>query len=218
MKANRKPPFSYNLFFLIPFMIWVILGGAVQFFFNKQELFAFVNTHYNTVADSMLYFLTFMGEGTVIFPVLLFCWLYKKENRTRPFFFAILLANIGAFLLAQAIKNIVNAPRPLNVFDDAAWVHVLPNWKHYYHNSFPSGHTTGAFAMFSFVAFILKKSYRFWGLAFFILALTVAYSRLYLAAHFFLDVYVGSIIGTVFSILAVSIFFQQEKLRSNDTL
>jgi membrane-associated phospholipid phosphatase len=41
----------------------------------------------------------------------------------------------------------------------------------------------------------------------------VGYSRMYLAAHFFLDVYVGSILGTVFTtvIFAMMNKYRQDK-------
>ncbi|RYZ48512.1 MAG: phosphatase PAP2 family protein, partial [Sphingobacteriales bacterium] len=45
--------------------------------------------------------------------------------------------------------------------------------------------------------------YRWLAVVFFVLAMAVGYSRIYLAAHFFIDVYVGSIIGVVFTILVV---------------
>lgn len=209
MKQKRNVHFTYNPFFLIPFFIWIILGSLVQFFFDKQQLFSLVNSHYTNTLDIIMSFITTWGEGSFIIPVLLLLWLYKKEHRHTVFLWTILLANIGAFLFSQAIKNIINAPRPLNYFHEATWIHILPNWAHYYHNSFPSGHTTGAFALFSFVSFLLKGKYRVFGLLFFLMALTVAYSRLYLAAHFFMDVYTGSIVGTVFSTLAFTIFFKR---------
>jgi membrane-associated phospholipid phosphatase len=74
--------------------------------------------------------------------------------------------------------------------------------------SFPSGHTCTAFCLFCFLAFILTPRYKWLGLVFFILAMAVGYSRIYLAAHFFLDVYVGSIIGVIFTILVVAIMRQ----------
>lgn len=60
-------------------------------------------------------------------------------------------------------------------------------------NSFPSGHTTAAMAMCSTFALLSTKP---WHKTFFlILGLAVGYSRIYLSQHFFVDVYVGSMIG-----------------------
>jgi membrane-associated phospholipid phosphatase len=72
--------------------------------------------------------------------------------------------------------------------------------------SFPSGHTTGAFALFGLLAFLLSKRINL-GWLFFGLALIVAFSRMYLIQHFFKDVYAGSILG-----LAIAILFYQLQL------
>ena len=71
----------------------------------------------------------------------------------------------------------------------------MPQWPVLMKNSFPSGHTTGAFSLMCFLSFMLPARYRPWGIVLFFIALMVAYSRLYLAAHFYEDAYVGSIIG-----------------------
>jgi membrane-associated phospholipid phosphatase len=66
----------------------------------------------------------------------------------------------------------------------------------------------GAFALFTFGAMFLKPPYRIWGALFFLSAMAVAYSRMYLAAHFFEDVYAGSLMGAGFSMLTVSVFYK----------
>jgi membrane-associated phospholipid phosphatase len=83
--------------------------------------------------------------------------------------------------------------------------------------SFPSGHTTGAFCLFCFLAILLPPRYKPLGLVCFLVALAVGWSRMYLAAHFFLDVYVGSILATVFVVCVVALmnrnqgrFFKQD--------
>lgn len=59
--------------------------------------------------------------------------------------------------------------------------------------SFPSGQTTNAFAVATFFSFVFKKNiYTF---LFFLLSFLTGVGRLYLGAHFPLDVIVGSILG-----------------------
>jgi membrane-associated phospholipid phosphatase len=60
-------------------------------------------------------------------------------------------------------------------------------------DAFPSGHSSTVFAMALFITMIIKD--KRWGLFFSFLAIITAYSRVYLAQHFFGDIYVGSIIG-----------------------
>lgn len=205
-----KPVYtSYNPFFLIPFALWVILGGFFLLNYDKQILFSYVNGRYSETRDVAMSFITFMGEGYIIIPVLLLLPVLVKKLRNRRYFFSALTANVGAFLLSQALKSYFNEPRPLAYFKEAGLVHIVEDWSHYYHRSFPSGHTTGTFAFFCFLSLFLTPHHRGWGLLFFAMALLTGYSRIYLAAHFFLDVYVGSLIGTVFSIFAVSVFYKK---------
>jgi len=213
MKLQSKTYTSYNFYFIAPFLLWVLLGAFWQWTYDKQLLFSYVNNRYNDLLDTVMIILTNMGEGILILPVLLLL-LLKKEYRNLRFIGAALFANIGAFLFSQALKSYYDFPRPLNYFHEAKWIHIAHDWERYFHRSFPSGHATGAFAFFSFLSFLLKPHHKGWGVFFFALALLVAYSRLYLAAHFFADVYVGSIIGVFFSTLAITLFYQKPYLRN----
>ena len=70
---------------------------------------------------------------------------------------------------------------------------------HHYH-SFPSGHTTAAFALFMTLCLLTdKKPLHF---IYFILAALGGYSRIYLSQHFAIDVFAGSIIGVTGALLA----------------
>ena len=66
--------------------------------------------------------------------------------------------------------------------------------------SFPSGHTMSGFALFSLCAFMLKDKKIF---AFFliVLAVLVGISRIYLVQHFLEDVFLGSIMGVLLSMI-----------------
>ncbi len=199
---------SYNPFFLIPFLLWVVTGGLLLGNYDKRVLFLSINSRYNELLDVMMAGITFIGEGYVIIPVLLLLPLLIKKLRNLTYIFAAITGNIGAFILSQTLKSYFNEPRPLTYFEPQNLVRVAEGWEQYYHRSFPSGHTTGAFAFLCFLSLFLSQRHRAWGLVFFLMAMAVAYSRIYLAAHFFLDVYAGSIIGTVFSIFAVFIFYK----------
>ncbi|HTN47243.1 MAG TPA: phosphatase PAP2 family protein [Flavipsychrobacter sp.] len=202
---------SYNPFFLVPFFLWLAGGAVFQLYLTKQELFLLVNSRHNDVLDTVMKWVTHMGEGGFIIPVALLL-LLRKQFRNLVFLGAALFANIGAFLFSQGLKSYFNYPRPLLYFKEATLIHMLPEWDRYFHRSFPSGHSTGAFAIFCFLSLLLKPGHKGWGVVFFVLALSVAYSRIYLAAHFFADVYMGSIIGALFSILAVTVFYQKPYL------
>jgi membrane-associated phospholipid phosphatase len=193
----------YNRYFIIPFILWIITGGIALIFFDKEILFTTVNTHHSPQLDIVMYVVTHLGEGAIIALVLILL-LGVSYLRNWWYFIAAVLTNILPTAFIQIIKGSYYAPRPLKYFNNAEWIHTLPHWQRLMERSFPSGHSCGAFCLFCFLSFLLPSRYRVWGLVFFVLALTVAYSRIYLAAHFFLDVYVGSIIGTLFTVFIMS--------------
>ncbi|HHH52348.1 MAG TPA: phosphatase PAP2 family protein [Bacteroidetes bacterium] len=73
------------------------------------------------------------------------------------------------------------------------------------HNSFPSGHTFGAFALFTLLALSTKNKYL--KIAYLFLAILVGLSRIYLAQHFIEDVVFGSFLGICLAIIFYYLFF-----------
>jgi membrane-associated phospholipid phosphatase len=208
--THHKPFTSFNPYFIIPFMIWIVLGGIAQLLFSPQQLFYFFNVHSSAVADWLMVNITLMGEG--VFTVILLIVLFGiKSFRNWWYFLSAVLTNLLPVSIIQTIKYAVDAPRPLKYFNEALWIHTTPEWPRLMEHSFPSGHTSAAFCLFTFLGLLLPPRYRWLGLLFFILAISVAYSRMYLAAHFFADVYVGSIIGGIFTIGVIAVM---NRLRS----
>lgn len=210
-----KPYTSYNQFFVIPFIIWVLIGGILQFSFSQEELFRFANLNYNSFLDTSMSALTLLGEG-VLTTVVLLVLLGLKRFRNWWYIITAIGSNVLPSVFTQLLKSYFGSPRPLKYFSEANWIHILPNWQHAFERSFPSGHTTAAFSFFTFVAFLLPRKYKPFGLVFILLALSTAYSRTYLAVHFFADVYTGSIIGFLFTVLVFwlmnryqSVFFKK---------
>lgn len=213
----RKPYTSYNPYFLIPFIFWVIGGGLAQLLFDRQLLFASINTRHTSVLDIIMVNVTVMGEGIFSATILLLL-LARSTLRNLWYIVAAVLTNVLPSIMTQVIKSSVNAPRPLNYFKEAEWIHTLPEWPRLMERSFPSGHTCAAFCLFTFLAVLLPPKFRGWGLFFFALAILVGISRLYLAAHFFLDIYVGSIIGTIFTLIIIAIMNSKQGIFFKDNL
>lgn len=184
---------------------------------DRQTLFFAVNGHHTSALDRFMLYATHMGEGEFM-TVALLVLLGAQALRNWWYFAAAVLCNVLPTLVTQLVKHAVNAPRPLAYYNKASWVHIDTAWPMLMNNSFPSGHSTGAFSFFCFLAFLLPPGKRWVGLVFFGLAALVGYSRMYLAAHFFADVYVGSIIGVsivTFVMLLMNryqhVFFKQVK-------
>lgn len=138
-------------------------------------------------------FISFFGEGGWFFIVLAIVFLLFKRMRREGLAMAFALA-IGAIITNILLKNIVGRARPFNregvPFRDW-WIAAGSSPED--SASFPSGHTTAAFA--SMVAFFLTgdKRYSFSGIIF---AFLMGFSRIYLIVHYPTDVLAGFVIGT----------------------
>ena len=135
-------------------MIWAVVGAILLLVFDKQTLFSAINTHYSSFGDTLMYYASDMGVGYVITVVLAILLIVVPSFRNAWYFTAALLCNALPSIITQVVKHFVDSQRPLNYFHSAAWVHILPEWPRYMINSFPSGHTTGAFSFFCFLSFL----------------------------------------------------------------
>lgn len=193
-----------NASFFLPFLLWIVGGALLQAFFTHEELFLAINHAHAPWADVVMTGITYIGDG-ITFAIMLAVILALRKYK--------LFLSAGAILLlvtiiVQVAKHYYNEPRPILYFaDTSALVHTV-KWVSVHGScSFPSGHTTTAFAMFTFLTLICGN--KFSGFAFLTLALLAAYSRIYLAQHFFVDVYAGSIIGTTSSLVIYTLFHQR---------
>jgi membrane-associated phospholipid phosphatase len=105
-------------------------------------------------------------------------------------------------LLSQLLKHTVfdKNLRPFAYFNDIhyPWHFVKGVFMNEY-NSFPSGHTTSVFAIFTLVVLLLKN--KKFALIFLLIAWLVGFSRNYLFQHFPEDVLGGSILGMSCSVV-----------------
>lgn len=94
----------------------------------------------------------------------------------------------GAGLLSYGLKITINRPRPYVTYPD-----IVPKME-VGTKSFPSGHTTFAFALATSLTLNHKKWYV--GVPAFVWAFGVGYSRMHLGVHYPSDVIGGAVLGT----------------------
>ena len=208
----KKAKICSNPYFIIPFILWVAAGAVLLLCYSRHYLFFAINTANTHAMDVAMYYITFLGQGEVIVPALLLLMLLPKY-RNRWYFFTAILCNLLPFFIQQGLKTFFDHPRPrLLYYYDVSHMHFLPDWPVLLHRGFPSGHSQGAFSFFCFLTLLLPARYNKLGVLFFLLALSVCYSRIYLTAHFFEDVYVGSILGAGLTIIIYTLMENYKSL------
>lgn len=185
-----------NRFFFLPYALALAVVGVLQVWFTQEQLMQWVNARNGPTADVFFTYATYLGDGAFFVIVCLIVLIYDRRAGAMAFAsFAV------SGLTSLFLKMIVfpDSPRPLKFFEHSTYEYHLIEGLHIYsYNSFPSGHTTSAFALFSLLAFLDERKGRGW--FFLTLAFLTGYSRVYLFQHFVEDAYVGSLVGTMVSI------------------
>lgn len=97
------------------------------------------------------------------------------------------------FILVNLIKNYIQRLRPINDISINNSIRILINANDF---SFVSGHSAVSFTIAFIFYWTLKKYYNYTFLIF-LFPLFFAYSRIYLAAHFPLDIIFGMFLGFI---------------------
>lgn len=131
-----------------------------------------------------------MAEAPLLFLIIIVAIRFSYGKGLLLGINALLVFAVTGLLKFQVFANHV---RPSVFFEGKTHLNFVQGVQIYRYNSFPSGHTASAFALF-FMFSIFVKDKR-WAPVFFTLALLVGISRIYLLEHFFQDVYIGSLVG-----------------------
>jgi undecaprenyl-diphosphatase len=110
----------------------------------------------------------------------------------RPWIFGqVVLAAAAADVSAYALKRAIDRARPSTVYAQPEPLVRAPH-----DHSFPSGHAATSFACATTLAFFAPRL----GPAFFLLAVAIAWSRVYVGVHYPLDVLGGAALGACLAI------------------
>ncbi len=205
------PNWAKNILFLLVFMIsGLVLVVIIDGLLSGTEL-----TPLNTAIEQIvarirtpflttfLVFVTRVGSPTVLLSVSTFIivLLLVRGRSYDAALFAVTL--IVAIILLVALKNTFQIARPSSPFVDAE------GW------SFPSGHTTVATTFFFMLIYsFFNKMKTFLGktvltLGSVIITVLISFSRLYLGAHWALDILAGIVLGFLsvsFTVLIFGVF------------
>lgn len=182
-------------YFFFPTLIFIIVGGIFLLVHTKADIHLLINGLHATWLDTFFTVTTYLGEGYIFLMAIPMAMFYSKRSGIQIAVTALLV-----LLLTALFKQLLfeGEPRPTMYFKDLAELRLVPGQKMNLWNSFPSGHTMAAFALYASLAFYTTK--RWVALGLFILAFLVGYSRMYLSQHFLVDVIFGAILGCVAAI------------------
>ncbi|TND07917.1 MAG: membrane-associated phospholipid phosphatase [Bacteroidetes bacterium] len=199
-----------NLFYLVPYLGFACIAAACLLMYSKREIHLEINAHHSGFADVFFYIMTYVGDGVtgLVIGIFIFWWKGLRTGITTG------LAMITAAAVTQTLKHTIfsGEPRPKVYFESIhEQLRFVPWVENYLFDSFPSGHSTQAFALCFCLAILLKNNWAKTGM--FLLAVFIGFSRMYLSQHFLRDVFFGSLIGTVMTLLVFAISTRMNKGR-----
>lgn len=138
--------------------------------------------------DTIMLVVSALGDNALIFIIIALC-LPKKRVVLSALAVNALFCNV-------ILKPLIARVRPYDLLGYDVLVSHLGDF------SFPSGHTSAAFALAAATQFVKPK----WGKAMYAFAILMGISRLYLGVHYVTDILCGALLGWLSAKAAIRLF------------
>jgi undecaprenyl-diphosphatase len=159
-----------------------------------RDVYLWVTDHRVGWLDPVFLGLTAIGQAGLVWVVL--ALVLSLAVRRPPLRVVLAVAGTvwSADLLAAGLKAAVDRPRPFRTVEgaDALTTHVVGQ-------SFPSGHATTSFAGATMLAFFFPRVAPW----LFLLAVAIAFSRVYIGVHYLGDVLAGAALGVAWALVVL---------------
>ena len=183
----------------------VIFDSFLQF---DLSVFQWVQGIRSDFLDALMVGITTLGNAGAIFIVFGLVLLFTKKYRKAGF--SIIVALIVMLVCNDLfLKEFFARPRPFNLFETNPEKYAFWGAGYAYSGlisgpssfSFPSGHTSSAFA----AAFAFLWYNRKWGIPTMVFAAIMGFSRIYVQVHYCTDVLFGALTGIICALIALLI-------------
>ena len=149
----------------------------------------------NPVLDFLMPWITLLGDAGIFWMICAGVMLFTKKYRRIGIGMAIAMA-MGLLVCNIILKPTVGRIRPYDLQEQlGVTINLLIEKQHDF--SFPSGHTIASFEACTVILMGSKKL----GIPAVLLAILIAFSRLYLYVHYPTDVIASIILGTLFGVI-----------------
>lgn len=197
---KNKSFFTLYLLFFFTLFIYQITS------YQTDALF-FFSRHRSDALNNFFLFITRLGEEFT-YVLLAFWFFYKNERKT---ILKVAVTGLSVLIISIILKFIFSHPRPITFLEQhgvLGQMNLINGYILRGMNSFPSGHTMSAFALYSALALHFSAQRNFQKMLL-TMAIFVGISRVYLVAHFPEDVLLGSALG-VFIALSIEYYFSHK--------
>ncbi|MDR1012381.1 MAG: VTT domain-containing protein [Coxiellaceae bacterium] len=184
---------------------WIFYQALIDGFLAElgRSIYFLLKSSRQEVLDYIFVLITLLGDLPLllVLSIIIFIWLWWKKYQYIALHWLSIIIFSG--ILIGSIKLLVYLPRP----QDTAYIINS--------SSFPSAHVTLSVALYGFLAMIvahrLKSTKRslLYGITGFFLV-SIAFSRIYLGAHWLIDVIGGIFLG-FFILLLVTISYRRRR-------
>lgn len=154
------------------------------------DLLKKINVERNVKLDNTFKYLSYSAAPvTIAEPVVLFtAWMIRKDSLSKANFLTAAFSVGISEALTFGLKYSIGRERPFTTYS------FIQPYERVTTPSFPSGHTSSAFAVATSLTLCYKKWYV--AVSSYLWAAGVGYSRMHLGVHYPSDVLVGAIIGS----------------------
>ncbi len=189
-----------------------LLAVAAYFLFGqieKGDLVIYFSNNRSDFLNSFFGLGTLLGEAYVyIIAIVVFLFISYAQLLT------VILNSLLVLGLSYGLKNYFQHPRPYNYFSDVIQrmdlITFVPDVDLHISatTSFPSGHTTSAFAFYILLAFFTTKQWI--KMLCLLMAVWVGLARVYQVQHFLEDISSGAILGLLIALFTYAVYSKMQ--------